>query len=255
MSFAGGATEEGVRAERTTRRERREQTRAALLEAAERLWAERGIHGASLDDVASAAGLTKGAVYSNFAGKTDLLLALVEHCTRERVGTETCAELGDTSRPPKERYERAGLAFRRRLEGDQARLTALLLVEFWLFGMRDYAAGWRIADWYAECRDHLASGLPEPSGASTSDGPPPSDRQPATDGQPASDRQPEPDGVSKSDGQPEPDGEPESDGVSRDDRAALALALDTGLALQHLLDPTRVPADLYGTGMRLLLGD
>ncbi|MEV4252582.1 TetR family transcriptional regulator [Spirillospora sp. NPDC049652] len=196
-----------ARTERTTRQERREQTRAALLDAAERLWAEHGIHGASLDDVASAAGLTKGAVYSNFAGKTDLLLALVDYCTRERVGTETCGELRDTSRPPKERYERAGLAFRRRLEGERARLTALLLVEFWLFGMRDYAAGWRIADWYAECRDNLARDLSE------------------------------------------------SGGVSRRDRATLALALDTGLALQHLLDPTRVPAELYGTGMRLILGD
>ncbi|WP_084338451.1 TetR/AcrR family transcriptional regulator [Actinomadura oligospora] len=190
-----------------TRRERREMTRAALLEAAERLWAEHGVHGASLDDVASAAGLTKGAVYSNFAGKTDLLLALLEYCTRERIGTRTCAELHDTSRPPAERFERAGLAYRRRLEGGRARLTALLLAEFWLFGMRDYAAGWRIADWYAECRDDLARDLPD------------------------------------------------SGGVSPHDRATLAVALDAGLSLQHLLDPDRVPAELYGTAMRLILGD
>ncbi|WP_243717763.1 TetR/AcrR family transcriptional regulator, partial [Actinomadura sp. KC345] len=66
------------------RGDRREQTRTALLTAAERLWAERGIHGASLDDIAAAAGLTKGAVYSNFAGKTDLLLALMERFTTDR---------------------------------------------------------------------------------------------------------------------------------------------------------------------------
>ncbi|MCP2335558.1 TetR/AcrR family transcriptional regulator [Actinomadura rupiterrae] len=192
--------------ERSTRREKRERTRAALLEAAERLWAEHGIHGASLDDVAAAAGLTKGAVYSNFAGKTDLLLALLEHYTRERIGTGACAELRDTSRPPEERYQRAGLAYRRRLEGEQARLTGLLLVEFWLFGMRDYAAGWRIADWYAECRDNLAGELTD------------------------------------------------TGGISPRDRATLAIALDAGLAFQHLLDPDRVPADLYGTAMRLILG-
>ncbi|MFC5180349.1 TetR/AcrR family transcriptional regulator [Actinomadura harenae] len=238
MTFAGGATEQdrppgqsttprtpgshgpgayggglsavpspGQGERKATRQERRELTRAALLEAAERLWAEHGIHGASLDDVASAAGLTKGAVYSNFAGKTDLLLALLEHCTRERVGPLPCAELHDTGRPPEERYERAAAAFRRRHEGGQARLTALLLVEFWLFGMRDYAAGWRIADWYAECRDDLARDLPE------------------------------------------------SGGVSPRDRATLAVALDAGLALQHLLDPDRVPAELYGTAMRLILGE
>ncbi|MEV5569356.1 helix-turn-helix domain-containing protein [Spirillospora sp. NPDC052269] len=182
-------------------------TRTALLEAAERLWAENGVHGASLDDVASAAGLTKGAVYSNFAGKTDLLLALLEHCTRDRVGVLTCAEPHDASRPPAERFARAGLAFRRRHEGGKARLTALLLIEFWLFGMRDYAAGWRVADWYDECRDDLARDLPE------------------------------------------------SGGLSPRDRATLAIALDAGLSLQHLLDPDRVPAELYGTAMRLILGE
>ncbi|WP_243717523.1 TetR/AcrR family transcriptional regulator, partial [Actinomadura darangshiensis] len=75
------------------RRDRREQTRTALLTAAERLWAERGIHGASLDDIAAAAGLTKGAVYSNFAGKTDLLLALMERITSDRTRPDVCDEL------------------------------------------------------------------------------------------------------------------------------------------------------------------
>ncbi|MQY07544.1 TetR/AcrR family transcriptional regulator [Actinomadura macrotermitis] len=197
-----------------SRQERRERTRTALLRAAERLWAERGIHGASLDDVASAAGLTKGAVYSNFAGKSDLLLALLERYTADRVGTEVCDELRDTSRPLRARLERAGRAYERRVTGEGARLRPLLLVEFWLYGMRDYAAGWRIADWFAERRDHLAAALPDgdgPDGAGT--GP-----------------------------------------VEARDRAALAMALDLGLAFQHLLDPDRVSPALYETGMRLVLG-
>jgi AcrR family transcriptional regulator len=57
---------------------RRQQTREHLLEAAARVFAERGYHGASLDEVASAAGFTKGAVYSNFQSKEDLFLALLE---------------------------------------------------------------------------------------------------------------------------------------------------------------------------------
>ncbi|GAA2634057.1 TetR/AcrR family transcriptional regulator [Actinomadura fulvescens] len=191
------------------RRERREITRTALLGAAERLWAERGIHGASLDDVASSAGLTKGAVYSNFAGKTDLLLALLESYTRDRIGTDVCDELRDADRSTDKRFERAGHAYARRLAGEDARLLALLLVEFWLYGMRDFAAGWRLADWYAERREAIARGLKL--------------------------------------GQ--------ADGVAAHDRAALAMALDFGLAFQHLLDPERVPAQLYATGMRLLLGD
>jgi len=58
---------------------RRELTRQSLLEAAARVFAERGFHGATLDDVAALAGFTKGAVYSNFKSKDDLFLALLEH--------------------------------------------------------------------------------------------------------------------------------------------------------------------------------
>src|ERR1700675_4137539 len=55
---------------------RRQQTREYLLEAAARVFAEHGYHGASLDEVAAVAGFTKGAVYSNFKNKEDLFLAL-----------------------------------------------------------------------------------------------------------------------------------------------------------------------------------
>jgi AcrR family transcriptional regulator len=57
---------------------RRQQTRDALVSAATRVFAERGFHGASLDDVAAVAGFTKGAVYSNFSGKDELFLAVLE---------------------------------------------------------------------------------------------------------------------------------------------------------------------------------
>jgi AcrR family transcriptional regulator len=57
---------------------RRDQTRAYLLEAAAAVFAARGFHGATLDEIAEAAGFTKGAIYSNFGSKEDLFLALVE---------------------------------------------------------------------------------------------------------------------------------------------------------------------------------
>jgi AcrR family transcriptional regulator len=62
---------------------RRQQTRELLLEAAAKVLSERGYHGASLDEVASVAGFTKGAVYSNFKNKEDLFLALLDSL-RER---------------------------------------------------------------------------------------------------------------------------------------------------------------------------
>jgi len=58
---------------------RRAMTRTHLLEAAAVVFAEKGFHGASLDEVATAAGFTKGAVYSNFASKEDLFLALIDY--------------------------------------------------------------------------------------------------------------------------------------------------------------------------------
>ncbi|MFA9444833.1 TetR/AcrR family transcriptional regulator [Egicoccus sp. AB-alg6-2] len=60
------------------REEQRARTREELLDAAARVFAERGYHAASVDLVADAAGYTKGAVYSNFDSKEDLFLALLD---------------------------------------------------------------------------------------------------------------------------------------------------------------------------------
>ena len=57
---------------------RREMTRQHLLDAAAIVFARKGFHGATLDEVAKLAGFTKGAVYSNFKSKDDLFLALLE---------------------------------------------------------------------------------------------------------------------------------------------------------------------------------
>jgi AcrR family transcriptional regulator len=54
---------------------KRERTRARLVAATLEAVAAKGVAGASLDDIAARAGMTKGAIYSNFAGKAELLLA------------------------------------------------------------------------------------------------------------------------------------------------------------------------------------
>ncbi|MDQ3739629.1 MAG: TetR/AcrR family transcriptional regulator [Actinomycetota bacterium] len=64
---------------RLSREERRARTRDELLEAATRVFAAKGFHRATVDDVAADAGYTTGAVYSNFAGKEDLFLSAFEH--------------------------------------------------------------------------------------------------------------------------------------------------------------------------------
>lgn len=61
-----------------TREERRERTRADLVEAAGRLFTANGFHATTVDAIAAEAGYTKGAVYSNFASKEDLFFAVYE---------------------------------------------------------------------------------------------------------------------------------------------------------------------------------
>ncbi len=66
-------------AEKWTRQRRRELTRTALVEAAGEVFARRGFNGASLDEIAEAAGFTRGAIYKNFEGKEDLFFAVCDH--------------------------------------------------------------------------------------------------------------------------------------------------------------------------------
>src|SRR6059036_3579205 len=60
------------------RARRKSETRVLLLEAGLRVLAERGVELGSLDDVADAAGFTKGAIYRQFPSKGAFLLALFE---------------------------------------------------------------------------------------------------------------------------------------------------------------------------------
>lgn len=55
---------------------RRERTRERLLDAATAVFAEIGVAGASVEAVCERAGFTRGAFYSNFASKEELMLAV-----------------------------------------------------------------------------------------------------------------------------------------------------------------------------------
>lgn len=64
--------------ERLTRSEQQRRTRDRLLAAAAEVFTEHGFGGASLDTIATRAGYTRGAVYSNFADKSALLRAVFD---------------------------------------------------------------------------------------------------------------------------------------------------------------------------------
>jgi AcrR family transcriptional regulator len=61
-----------------TRREKQQRTRTSLLSAAAQLFCKRGLEGTSIDEVAQAAGYTKGAFYANFKSKEELFLVMLD---------------------------------------------------------------------------------------------------------------------------------------------------------------------------------
>lgn len=111
----------------------RAQTRARLLQAASEVFAERGYDRASLDDVAAAAGLTKGAVYSSFSSKDELFYALM----RERIGERLAlvAEAVDRQVTLEDITRDAGEGLVELISGQAD--WHLLFIEFWARAIRE----------------------------------------------------------------------------------------------------------------------
>lgn len=134
---------------------RRQQTREHLLAAAAQVFAERGFHGASLDEVATVAGFTKGAVYSNFKSKEGLFLALFR--ARYEQETEVLRATLDGSEIPSQ----ARLSDFVALFQDQAHLArgdfGLLYQEFWLYAARNPA----VRKEFTQVDDEAAEALAE----------------------------------------------------------------------------------------------
>jgi AcrR family transcriptional regulator len=63
---------------RLSRAERRAQTRQELLDAAARVFVERGFRGASIEAITAEAGYTRGAFYSNFNSKEEMFVELLQ---------------------------------------------------------------------------------------------------------------------------------------------------------------------------------
>jgi len=127
---------------------RREQTREHLLAAAAEVFAREGFYGASLDEVAAAAGFTKGAVYSNFKNKEDLFVAVLEaRATSQIAGVEA---LVDDATSPDEKLP-AILEMLSSTEYDSE--WAMLNLEFVLYAARNPGAAALLAAQLRATRD------------------------------------------------------------------------------------------------------
>lgn len=97
-------------------------TRERLLDEARRLFRENGYGATSLEQIAEAAGLTKGAIYGHFSSKEDLLLTAVEATAT----LDLSALVNDQSRPVRERLAEAGRVLAAQAGGDRAGLAVSL---------------------------------------------------------------------------------------------------------------------------------
>jgi AcrR family transcriptional regulator len=126
----------------TTPGGKRERTRAALVAAALEIVAAKGFAAASLDEIAAKAGMTKGAIYSNFASKAELLLAAMS------AKGLTLA----SPRPPAATIddELRGMAADLAITLRRAKGEAAFLAEFQLYALGDPELRRGIAATYAE---------------------------------------------------------------------------------------------------------
>lgn len=140
--------------ERWTRERRLEHTRSLLLDAAEDVFAEKGFTSATLDDIAYAAGYTKGAIYKHFATKEDLFLAVSDRYWRRYF--DNFAEVMSTARRIGAR-ELDEIAKRwRELSHDRGAEHAALGHEFTLYLLRNPDARNRVAAKRSEVVEALA---------------------------------------------------------------------------------------------------
>ena len=205
---------EGTRRRRLSRAEAKARTRERLLDSAARIFAEKGFGGATLEEIAEAAGYSTGAMYANFGNKEQLFLEVAAaHRSRaaaRRIGqvTEIIDEALASDADP---FDALTGMFAK--AADRDRELAPLQAEFWLYAVRNPAAKQVIADSLSGQVDEL---------------------------EPVVARALQRFGAS-------PDTAPREVTV-------VLLALFQGLARRRRLDPAAVPDDLLAQALRWLFG-
>src|SRR5438552_4376847 len=134
---------------RLTREQSKANTRERLLDAARGVFARSGFHGASVEEIASRAGYSTGALYSNFDGKEDLFLVLMEREIEEH-SREIGAAVSRRSSVA-ERATGGAAVWMTMIEREPDLL--LLFMEFWAYGVRDPQVRPKVAARFAQARE------------------------------------------------------------------------------------------------------
>lgn len=130
-----------ARRRRLTREESKALTRMRLIAAAREVFLERGFHGASIEAIAEQAGYTIGALYSNFAGKSELFVAVFEDYVAARAkeverALGAAVELDDQTAG-------AALQWIEKLDAEPEWFP--VFIEFWSHAVRDEQLSRRFA--------------------------------------------------------------------------------------------------------------
>lgn len=140
-----------------------EQTRAALLRAAARVFALKGYDGASIADITSEAGLSSGSIYAHYEGKAELFVDVVrEHAQAEfasLIGIDRSAELPDVASMGlgvADFVERVGTSY-----GDGGPRDSSLLIEAIVAAKRHPEVAALVTSWLGENERFLDAALGE----------------------------------------------------------------------------------------------
>ncbi len=145
------------RVDRRTRAARAEgrHAREELLTAALHVFARRGYEQAGVDEIATEAGYSKGALYWHFSGKEELLTALLDE--RIDAPAREMVALLESAPPDRDMSVEAGRAFARRLR--EQREAVLLDREYWSLAIRDPVLRARYIARQTDLRRALAAAL------------------------------------------------------------------------------------------------
>jgi AcrR family transcriptional regulator len=197
---------------RLTRKEKQAETRQRLLDAAERVFLRRGLQGSSVEEISGEAGFTRGAFYSNFVGKDELFVELLQDRVYRQYA-EMAEQAQEQPGTPREQLRWGIERVRDVQKGEGGNWLFRLWLECLTQAARDEEFRELAATFWSGNRAVLA----EQAGATFNQlgrKPPLAPKQIAT----------------------------------------AMIALDVGLAVQHLVDPDEVSLDLYVPLFDLLFG-
>jgi AcrR family transcriptional regulator len=198
---------------RLTRKEKRQETRRLLLDAAEQVFLRRGLQGSSVEEIAAEAGFTRGAFYSNFKSKDELFVELLHTRVYDRYA-KLAEQAQQQPGTPRERLQWGSERLRDVQKGEEGSWLFRLWLECLTQAARDEEFRKLAATFWSGNRGLLAEQTKR---------------------------------TFKELGRKPP--------LPPDQIATAMIALDVGLAVQHLVDPEAAPLDLYVPIFDLLFGE